>query len=136
MGNGSSYALPPDIQASSDGDGAPARPFITINQISLTWRQIGVAIAGIPTVAAFLVTSGWLFMPAKEKDFSALRDVVTVMTRTLDEMQSQTQANRTSIGRLTEAVDNLSNIVSELKNAPPRTIERFLPRPVVGKAKR
>jgi hypothetical protein len=85
-------------------------PIVTINQINLTGKQI-VSI-GSMLIGAIMsaYAAGWLFLPAKQKEFEALNKVVVVMQQQLDE-------SRQAINRLTLAVDNMSGIVSGFKNS-------------------
>jgi hypothetical protein len=64
-------------------------------------------------VCAIIVTlhgSGWLFMPAKQDDMTALTRIVQTL------QQGQAETNK-AVERLTVAVDNLSGIVDGVKQA-------------------
>jgi hypothetical protein len=90
-------------------------PLVTINQISLTsgqiWKIGSVIIGSI--ISAY--GAGYLFLPAKQSELEALTKLVV----TIQEAQSR---NAESVNRLTVAVDNLSGIVTDIKNKPPITI--------------
>lgn len=99
-------------------ESAGGSPIVTINQINLTGRQI--LSIGSMLIGAIMTayTAGWLFLPAKQKEFEALNQTVAVM-------QQQFSESRAAITRLTVAVDNMSGIITELKNsAAPRAKTR------------
>jgi len=84
-------------------------PIVTINQINLTGKQI-VSI-GSMLIGAIMTayTAGWLFLPAKQKEFEALNDVVKVM-------QVQLTESREAINRLTVAVETMGGALRDMKN--------------------
>lgn len=90
--------------------GSPAQaPLVTITPpaIRITGAQIWAAILAIPATVALLTSQGWLYVPAKDSELQPLVSVV----QTLQKGQEDTAA---AIRRLTEAVDNISNLVAKL----------------------
>lgn len=76
---------------------------VAITPATIRW-VIGGVIAAIWSASA----AGWLFLPAKQDDMTKLTQIV----QTLQVKQDETNA---AVKRLTEAVDNLSGIVSTIK---------------------
>ncbi len=116
-GTGGGYRQPPQQQQEpqTPAPGAPPfdfdKPIIQVAPMMLSLAHIkwigALIISGIFTAQG----AGWLFMPAKQTELTALVGVV----RAIDERQ---MASQKAVERLTVAVDNLSAIVSEMGQAP------------------
>jgi hypothetical protein len=124
MGSGNGMASAYGTQQPPDAYNAPQPTETAVVKIDLglSGRQI---LAGFTAICTFLVSAaaaGWVFLPARQTDLEAVSAIVRVV------QQEQTK-NQEIVSRLVLAVDNLASVVDQLKNAPPRTIERYLPRP-------
>lgn len=116
--NGLSHAQhdgPPTVNVTNNSTVPPSQPLVTITPpaIRITGAQIWAAILAIPATVALLTSQGWLYVPAKNSEVQPLVAIV----QTLQKGQEDTTE---AIRRLTEAVDNISNLVAKLpkpKNA-------------------
>lgn len=99
-------------------------PVVTIQNVSLSSAQLRNLFLGIAGLVSALLGGGYLFIPAKQTDLQALQQVVETVNREAAE-------DRKAVSRLTEAVDNLSRIVTELPRyvAPPAPVPVPRPRP-------
>lgn len=87
-----------------------------------TIKWIAGAIASVMMfLAASPVADRWM-MPAKDSELKALQGVVETVRTQQTDFQRQMESSRDAIARLVLAVDNLSSIVSDIKNQKPRTI--------------
>lgn len=114
------------------------RALIRISPINLSGAQLWGVIAAIFGAAWSAYIGGALFLPAKDSDLKALTAVVQQLSGAQQQAQKEAAERAREAAergqRLTVALDNLSAVVENLKNAPPRTIERYLPRPVTQRA--
>jgi len=94
-------------------------PALTINAITLSWKQIAAAGASVIGAIWSFYVGGYLFVPAKESDLKALTGVVQKIQETVSAFQAE---NDKTISRLTMAIDNLSGLVSEVKSQRQRVI--------------
>ena len=92
---------------------------ITISRIDLSWGQIWKLLVLGGGLISSAYASGWVFVPARNDDFQALKQVVEII-------RAEQSQNRDSVKRLVEAVDNLSGLVKEVQDSPPRIIERLV----------
>lgn len=120
-------------------------PLISVSPITLTGAQLRWILVTILGAIWSAYAAGWLFLPAKDADVKALTVVVQSLATTVEALkvnQQAAQADQKEAVRvareerkdLVESVDALSTIVADLKNAPPRTIERYIQRPTATRA--
>lgn len=81
-------------------EGNSGRPLITISEIRLTWTQLAALFTGGGGLIAAGITGGWLFMPAKESDFLALKASVV-------QLAQEQKESRETLSRLTDAINVL-----------------------------
>ncbi len=110
---------------------------VTVNTINLTGRQLWVLITGIGGLLATGGVGGWLFMPAKAVDLTAL----TAVVRTIEAKQTETGLQVAKLtaqtAQLSEAVEGLRVAVdalprkrAEVVPEKPRKAARAAPKPV------
>ena len=83
-------------------------PVAYMQPIAITPASIRWVVGGMIGAIWSMYAAGWLFLPAKQDDMTAL-------TRVVQTLQVKQDETNTAVKRLTEAVDNLSGIVSTIK---------------------
>jgi len=108
-GSGAAHQQAGATNVSVAGSAAEGQPLVTITPpaIRLTGAQIWTAILAIPATVALLTSQGWIYKPARDSELTA---VVTIV----QSLQQAHEKSNETIKRLTEAVDNLSGIVSRM----------------------
>lgn len=104
-------------------------PLITVNQISLSAKQIWTIIFGSFTLLAAAVAQGYLYVPAKANDLTSLSAIVA----TIQQQHIETRANLVALGtqtaKLSEAVDGLTETVLDVGEA----VEQIKRKPAASK---
>jgi hypothetical protein len=126
--------------------GMDQNPTVKIN-LDLSWSQIWKALVLVGGAAQLAMASGWLWMPAKESDLVKTRETLTqqitvienqVKTSQLQLDSAKNQLNESlqnqqtmqlMMEKLTVSVDSLQEVMTQVRDQPPKTIVREVPRP-------
>lgn len=122
--NGQHQQSPPSPQTTDT-------PLAYYQPVAITGGTIKWIAGAIASVMMFLAASPvadrWM-MPAKDSELKALQGVVELMRQQHMDLQKQMETTRDAMARLTLAVDNVAGVVADLKQTPPKVIERLVPR--------
>lgn len=105
-------------------DVAGAAPVFSVRvpELRFSWTAVTKAVAIIWSTVAALYAGGVLYVPANKTDFDALKVIVETVKSVQAQQQAAQEAQQGAIQRLTQAVDNLSGIVAEIRDTSVRTV--------------
>lgn len=107
MANG---AYAPNVEPSMTPDGSDGMQNAVIKvNFALSWKQIAALALGAPTFFASVGLSGWLFLPAKDKDVKQLELRVTKIGTDVDGLKKVGLDLTTSMDALTRSVQALAD---------------------------
>lgn len=104
---------------------ADGPPVVSIQNVSFSGSQLRWIFSTIMVLVSGLVGGGYLFIPAKQDDLRTLE-------RAFELVRIESQQNRDAIGKLTEAVTDIKQVVVEMRDRPPpvpEVIYRTAPAP-------